>query len=62
MLKILRKSVISHEQRNLSTSSIVTSKKNSKQLLDLAFRDEEVRQPDITGNFDKGKKAECPLT
>ena len=62
MLKILRKSVISHEQRNLSTSSIVTSKKNSKQLLDLAFRDEEVRQPDITGNFDKGKKAEFPFT
>ena len=62
MLKILRKSVISREQRNLSTSSIVTSKKNSKQLLDLAFRDEEVHQPNITGNFDKGKEAECSLT
>ena len=62
MLKILRKSVISHEQRNLSTSSIVTSKKNSKQLLDLAFRDEEICPPSFAGNFDKGKKAECPLT
>ena len=62
MLKILRKSVISRDQRNLSTSSIVTSKKNSKQLLDLAFRDEEICQSTLTGNFEKGKKAECPLT
>ena len=62
MLKILRKSVISRDQRNLSTSSIVTSKKNSKQLLDLAFRDEEICQSTLTGNFDKGKKAEFPFT
>lgn len=55
MLKILRKSVISREQRNLSTSSIVASKKNSKQLLDLAFSEDEVRQPTPIGNFDKGK-------